>query len=175
MNAFKLLPLLGVFTIVMGCSASKKAQTEQDTALQLKYSKILEVPPGYISNKKLYRFIDDWINTTYSWGGNDKNGIDCSAFVKRLLKDVYNIETPRTSKDQYLVESIDRFSSTGKLSEGDLVFFATKDKRNVSHVGLYLQNNRFINADTRSGVCIRSLKATYWKAKLVAFGRVKAI
>ena len=38
------------------------------------------------------------------------------------------------------------------MREGDLVFF--KSGRGISHVGLYVGNNKFVNASTSGGVTI---------------------
>ena len=63
-----------------------------------------------ITNIVLYTtFIDQWWATRYSYGGTDKNGIDCSAFTCKIFTAVYGIILPRTAADQYdLTEKIDR-------------------------------------------------------------------
>ena len=56
--------------------------------------------------------------------------------------------------------------------KGDLVFFRTRGKR-VSHVGIYLGDNKFIHAP-RTGKSITTSKLQgYWKQRLVGFGRVQ--
>lgn len=141
-------------------------------ALQIKYSKYLNVEPYEIINLRLYAFIDKWLNTPYKWGGTDKNGIDCSAFVELLLNEIYNMNLPRTSFQQFFDEHVDKFSSNEYLTEGDLVFFRTIKGTVVSHVGLYLQNNMFVNAASH-GVSIASLNDPYWSKRFIAAGRAK--
>jgi cell wall-associated NlpC family hydrolase len=53
--------------------------------------------------------------------------------------------------------------STAELRPGDLVFFNTL-RRTISHVGIYLGNNRFVHASsTRSGVVeVSDLRDSYW-------------
>jgi lipoprotein Spr len=133
------------------------------------------VDPKDIVNQKLYAFLDEWMHTPYLFGGDSKKGIDCSAFVRRLLKEIYGVEVPRVSVAQFLDKRIVRYSDPKYLHEGDLVFFTLDENKTVSHVGMYLQNNRFINCDTEKGVCIRDLKAGYWKKSLVAYGRIKSL
>ncbi len=140
--------------------------------LQEKYGRFLNVPAEQVTNLVLYRFIDQWLHTPYKWGGTTKNGIDCSAFVQRLLSEVYNINIPRTSLDQFDADWIERFGSTRALSEGDLIFFRTMEEKIVSHVGLYLSNRMFINSSSK-GVSIASLDDPYWRSRYVAAGRVK--
>lgn len=51
-----------------------------------------------------------------------------------------------------------------RLVKGDLVFFSD-DRREISHVGLYLGNGSFIHASTSKGVRIDSLSNEYWKPR----------
>ena len=143
-------------------------------AIQLRYANYLGVPPEEIRNLRLYQFIERWLNTPYKWGGMDERGIDCSAFLQRLLSDVYLIQIPRTSIEQFFAEKVEKFRSSAYLSEGDLVFFRTIEGKYVSHVGLYLHNDKFVNSSSSRGVSIASLKDPYWKKRYVAAGRLKA-
>jgi len=188
-----LLPLLLAY-----CSSSRKATSQDNTIivintqkavpvsnaeslkpnktytdLQVKYAGYLKVTPEKITNTQLYTFIDEWLYTPYKWGGNDKRGIDCSAFMQRLLQTVYNIHIPRTSVDQFFHDWVDRFGSTEYLAEGDLVFFKTMKGKLISHVGLYLGNKMFVNSSSSKGVSIGNLDDPYWKTKYVAAGRLK--
>jgi murein DD-endopeptidase / murein LD-carboxypeptidase len=143
------------------------------TDLQVKYAGYLNVTPEKITNTRLYTFIDEWLYTPYKWGGMDKHGIDCSAFMQKLLQQVYNIHIPRTSVDQFFHDWVDRFGSAEYLAEGDLVFFKTIKGKLISHVGLYLGNRMFVNSSSSKGVSIGNLDDPYWKAKYVAAGRLK--
>jgi lipoprotein Spr len=58
------------------------------------------------------------------------------------------------------------------LQEGDLVFFNI-DAGRISHVGIYLQNNKFVHASTKRGVVINDLNEPYYKKYFVRSGRVK--
>lgn len=151
----------------------KAVLSPEDQAIQLKYAGFLQTPPDSALNLKLYRFIDYWLHTPYLWGGTTKRGIDCSAFIQRLLADVYNIEIPRTSVQQFFTNNIEPFGSRHYLAEGDLVFFRTMKGKVISHVGLYLGNRRFVNSSSTYGVSIANLDEPYWKSKYVAAGRVK--
>lgn len=142
-------------------------------AIQVKYAHYLKVSPETIQNARLYNFIEKWLHTPYKWGGTDANGIDCSAFLQRLLAEVYMIHIPRTSVEQFFAQRIEKFSSADYLSEGDLVFFRTMENKLISHVGLYLHNNMFVNSSSSKGVSIASLKDPYWKKRYVAAGRLK--
>jgi len=142
-------------------------------SLQAKYARYLNTSPAQIQNIRLYQFIDQWLYTPYKWGGDNEKGIDCSAFMQKLLSQVYNIEIPRTSVQQFFTQWIDRFGSTKYLSEGDLVFFRTMDDKIISHVGLYLNNRMFVNSSSSKGVSIACLDDPYWRRCFVGAGRVR--
>lgn len=143
-----------------------------NSPLQVKYAGYLNVSPDSIVNIKLYAFIEQWINTPYKWGGTDERGIDCSAFLQRLFSEVYGLKLPRTSIEQLLTRSVECFRSPQFLAEGDIIFFRTVRNKPVSHVGIYLQNNRFINSSSSKGVSIGGLNDPYWKARYVVAGRI---
>src|SRR5262249_19735755 len=52
-------------------------------SLQVKYARYLSTSPDHVVNLRLYRFIDTWMGTPYKWGGVDRRGIDCSAFIQQ--------------------------------------------------------------------------------------------
>jgi cell wall-associated NlpC family hydrolase len=143
-------------------------------SLQLEYSKKLSVSPDSIINLRLYSFIKQWTGTPYVWGGNSTAGIDCSAFVQRLYRAVYDINVPRTSIEQFFARKVELYSNTKYLVEGDLVFFKTMSNNNaVTHVGFYLRNGYFINASSSKGVSLGNLYDDYWSDRYVASGRLK--
>src|SRR5205085_10927280 len=96
--------------------------------------------------------------------------IDCSAFTQTLLHNVYGVEVSRTAHEQY---SSSTHINAGDLSEGDLVFF--KSGKTISHVGLYLGNNKFVHASTSFGVMISDLNESYWSKKYAGAGRVRPL
>ena len=154
-------------------SVTDSSQLRYNAAIQIRYAGYLKIEPQQIQNIKLYSFIDQWMATPYKWGGTDAAGIDCSAFIQRVLAQVYNIQIPRTSVQQFFNEWIDKFGSTEYLSEGDLVFFRTDNEKLISHVGMYLKNRMFVNSSSSKGVSIACLDDPYWKSKYVAAGRIK--
>ena len=188
-----LLYLIVSVAFVIACGNSKKAASNWDTIvvkttdtsnsllttmspeqrLRVKYAAWLKTTPDSLKNIALYHFIDKWMNTPYRWGGTDEKGIDCSAFMQRLLQDVYNIPVPRTSVEQFFTKNVEPFHDGHYFAEGDLVFFATIPGKPVSHVGFYLQNRVFVNASSSQGVSLANLDDPYWKKRYVAAGRIK--
>ena len=143
-------------------------------ALKERYAEKLKISPDSLTNTDLYAFINRWWGTPYVWGGDDLNGIDCSAFIQWLFVEVYKIKIPRTSVQQLYTGRVELFRSAKYLSEGDIVFFRTIDNTVVSHVGVYLGNNRFVHCCVSEGVTISSLDELYYKRRYVAAGRIRA-
>ena len=139
---------------------------ENISQLQFKYAILLDAEVEQIQNIGLFQNIDYWFGTRYRFGGTTKNGIDCSAFVQVLFSSHYKIGMPRTAHEQY--DATIRISRE-ELQEGDLIFFNTRG--GVSHVGIYLQNNKFVHASTSEGVTITNMDDSYWGKRIIGYGR----
>lgn len=102
----------------------------------------------------------------YVWGGSTASGVDCSGLIYVVAnKAGYHIG--RYSADGYFNRSY--YVSTPK--PGDLVFFSNTYMPGISHIGIYIGNNQFINADEKYGVKISSLDNVYYKAHFDSFKR----
>jgi len=140
------------------------------TPMQFKYAILMDVPVEALNNLKLFSFIDEWYGTPYRFGGSTKDGIDCSAFSSNLMTSVFGIGLPRMAKDQY---NACAHVKRDQLEEGDLVFFHTT-RKGISHVGVYLGNNKFVHASLNYGVTISSLTDPYYERTFRGGGRTKA-
>lgn len=140
---------------------------ESSSALQFKYALLTDAPVEALANLDLLHFMDEWYGTPYRYGGTSKKGIDCSAFALGLLSSVFAVSIPRTVREQY--ENSRRINRS-ELQLGDLVFFNTRGR--ISHVGVYLINNKFVHASTSNGVMISDLDDSYFYKKYVGAGRI---
>jgi lipoprotein Spr len=145
-----------------------KPDVENASSVQLKYAVLLNTEVESLPSKALLENVDDWYGVRYRTGGNTKSGVDCSGFTVAVYAAVYGIMLPRVSRDQY---RISRKISTTDLREGDLVFFNTKG-HGVSHVGVYLGNNKFIHASVSRGVMVSGLFEPYYLQRFVGGGRI---
>lgn len=111
------------------------------------------------------------LGVAYRFGGTSPTqGLDCSGFMQYVFRKSLQINLPRTSAEQARMGvSISR----AELQPGDMVFFNTTG-RNISHVGLYIGNNRFIHAPrTGKNIEITSMENSYWAKRYVTARRVK--
>jgi lipoprotein Spr len=136
--------------------------------VQLKYAVLMNTEVESLPNKTLLESVDEFFGVRYRTGGNGKTGIDCSGFTVAVYLAAYGINLPRVSKEQY---RISRKISTTELQEGDLVFFHTRGS-GVSHVGVYLGNNKFIHATVSRGVMVNDLFEPYYVQRFLGAGRI---
>ncbi|MFT7003046.1 MAG: cell wall-associated NlpC family hydrolase [Sulfurimonas sp.] len=159
---FRLLfVMLCALIIFSGCSTKRVKHPSRITT----HAKLKPKPkPSYKPKEDnwvttaLYTEYKKWYKTPYEYGGEDEDGIDCSALIQIVYKDAFNIKLPRTTKAQvkkgYLI-------SKKSTQEGDLVFFKTGFK--TRHAGIIIEKNKFIHTSSKNGVSVSSLNNPYWK------------
>ena len=130
--------------------------------LAFKYALKLDLPVEELANHQLLSFIDDWYGVKYRFGGDSKTGIDCSAFTRKLLSEVFSISVGRVVPDQ-LKAGIE--IPKPELRMGDLIFFKTSTghRKGLTHVGFYLGNGNFVHAATNRGVVFDNIEKDYYK------------
>ncbi len=112
-------------------------------------------------------FFKEWAGTPYLWGGDTKIGIDCSAFIQKMYRFVFNINLPRTTREQMKLGEICGYDD---LAFGDLVFFKTGIT--TYHVGFYYENGLFFNSSSSKGVSLGNLNDKYWKDRYLKTIRI---
>ncbi|MDD4357301.1 MAG: LysM peptidoglycan-binding domain-containing protein [Smithellaceae bacterium] len=126
---------------------------------------------GTADERKLFiKVATGFLGVPYRMGGVTVQGIDCSAFVRKMYE-FFNINLPRTAREQAMIGvRVDR----DKLEAGDLVFFRTK--RPIGHVGIYIGNNKFVHASYKArSVRIDSLEKPYFQQRFQRAVRVKRL
>jgi cell wall-associated NlpC family hydrolase len=145
----------------------KKSLIEQSN-LETLTNIVSEYSNNSVDRDALMIKIIELINTPYLWGGTSTNGIDCSAFVQRVMKYALGIDLPRTSAIQ---SSVGDEVAREELQFGDLVFFNTRG-RGVSHVGIYLGEGVFAHSSSSGGVKTSSLNEDYYNSRYLWARRV---
>ena len=151
--------------------SKKNVGISYDAALSLpnKYANLLGVAPTSLTNVELLAQMEKWYGTQYCFGGSTDSCIDCSSFTQVILRDVYNVKIPRNSQQQFDASTK---IETENLKEGDLVFFNTVSASMIiTHVGVYVCNNKFVHASTSKGVTINDLSEKYFAKAYRGAGR----
>jgi len=132
------------------------------------YAQIAGLSVSSIQNVQLYESIIKWLGTPYRYAGKTLGGIDCSGLVNKLIRAGFDLESQGNSVSLY--KQCTPLKKT-ELAEGDLVFFKTRSQ-NISHVGLYLGENKFVHSSRSNGVIISDLESPYYKRTFYKGGRL---
>jgi len=123
----------------------------------------------------LFDEVDDWLGTPYIYGGESKEGADCSGFIQSLFYSL-GYDIPRTASTQM---EFCKIVSIGNARAGDLLFFDTDNngRVNASHVGVYMGDDQFAHSLVRNanqGVVNYSIDSFngFYLNKLIAVGRI---
>lgn len=121
-----------------------------------------EQPGGNDSEvrKQLYAQYGEWRGVRYRNGGLSKAGVDCSGLVYLTYRDRFGVQLPRNTRE---LANIGTAVANAQWRAGDLVFFRIGLK--THHVGIYLEEGRFLHASTSSGVMISHVDEPYWKQR----------
>ena len=143
--------------------------TEPDPSPQVDLSKNLELKTDNVKmlKSKAYGFL----GIHYRFGGTSSKGIDCSAFVQQVFREMA-VSLPRTAREQF---DVGHEVSPGDLQKGDLVFFRTYASY-PSHVGIYLGESKMIHASSRDRrVVISTMNTPYYRARFIGAKRISKI
>lgn len=128
------------------------------------------------SGNNIVSYSNTFLGMPYLWGGTTpalfdttgkylSGGFDCSGFVQYIYKN-FDINLPRTTMEQVNKgASINIYS----LETGDLVFFKTNPAvhSEISHVGIYIGNNKFMHSLKDNDVIKTSDLTGYYKDNFV--------
>jgi len=134
-----------------------------------------DIPPEALQNETFGNMIaeaEKYLGYPYVWGGSSPStSFDCSGFVSWVInhcgngwnvgrlsaQGLYNVCTP---------------VSRGNARPGDLVFFkGTYDTPGISHVGIYVGNNRMIHCG--DPITYANLNTNYWQTHFYTYGRLR--
>lgn len=143
--------LLGalVALVLTGCTSTRPSATPSEADAS---------PTADETVQQLRAETERWEGTPYRLGGTSQQGIDCSAFVQILYRDVLDVPLPRTTHRQ---ADAGRAVPAEDVQPGDLVFFHLAHKQR--HVGVYLGDDEFAHASTSRGVTVSRLDESYWQ------------
>lgn len=111
-----------------------------------------------------------WIGTPYKYGGNTREGVDCSGFVLQVYLRALDISLPRTSAQQ---QEFCRKIRRDEMKPGDLMFFSVREGGNVGHVGIYIGDDNMIHASSKVGVVVVPITTDYFLRNYLSSGRIE--
>lgn len=132
-------------------NAELKTITPAPPAWQVKADKVISIALAL-----------DELAIPYVFGGETRNGMDCSGFTRFLFKQVgYNL--PRVSDDQSDIGTDVEYKD---LRIGDLIFYDFNNDGKITHVSICMGGGKMIHTNTpANGINIQS---TYWNYNSIA-------
>src|SRR5690606_31216883 len=135
---------------VSQAQTSKSTSSDPDNLPKEYFSQIMRVASNAMANTELYQFLYAWLCPSYRLGCDSKKDMDCSKFSLAVYENVFNTTIGYNSRNQYAnVKPIRK----NDLQPGDLVFFKIRS-RQITHVGIYLGDDKFAHAASSRGVMI---------------------
>lgn len=177
LQAYHFIDESGFYKVRIGNFPSREEALER--AADLKAGRVIEeyfiIAPGDYAaaqyegagdarlRQEILRTAKRFIGVPYRWGGESTvDGFDCSGLTM-VVYQLNGLDLPRTSADQWRTG---RPVGPHELSQGDLVFFATRGRGRVSHVGIYLGGDTFLHAPSRGNpIQTASLSSDYYRAR----------
>lgn len=109
--------------------------------------------------KQITDFALTYLNTPYIWGSTGPKSFDCSGFVNYVYKEIATVQLPRTS---YNIAKLKNKVEKDDLQIGDIIYFKTTKKKRISHVGIYIGDNKFVHASSaKKKVVISEIEGFY--------------
>lgn len=165
LRSFSLLLVLALSALLVGCAGQRiDSQSQRETPIQQEDLN----NPRWVK-QILYAQYNEWKTVKYKPGGLSKGGVDCSGLVYLTFDARLGIKLPRSTDAQV---NTGPTIATRDLVPGDLVFFKTG--KNTRHVGIYIEDGKFLHASTEKGVMISRLDDEYWARTYWKSIRIKA-
>jgi lipoprotein Spr len=168
--------LLAAAFVVTSCShrqfpVSSPVSTDSQIQVFIRSGTGKKLNTGRIKHNQLIRTARQYIGTPYCMGGTSTRCMDCSGLTYVSFA-AHKIALPHRSQDQARYGRI--ILNRNALKTGDLVFFTKSYNTSdyITHVGIYIGNNRFIHTSTSSGVIVTPLENPWWSQRFVFGTRI---
>ncbi|NDW18557.1 hydrolase Nlp/P60 [Dysgonomonas sp. 216] len=113
-----------------------------DKIFQIHSSFVTYLPDKEIHTEGIIPISLHFLNTPYLWGGKNIFGIDCSGFTQV----VYMLNGIHLLRDASQQAGQGRAIDFEDAQSGDLFFFSKPDSDKITHVGIYMGEERIIHA-----------------------------
>lgn len=161
------LALAFTISLILCCTSKPVSNREYSEIQQTSKNNVLSVTrgnPGYMAASLARK----QVGAPYRYGGSSPSGFDCSGLVQYVYGKL-GVNLPRKSRE---MARVGQQVPVHALLPGDLVFFRINRNR-VSHVGIYIGNDKFVHA-TKSGDPVRkdSITNAWWRKRFVVGRRL---
>jgi cell wall-associated NlpC family hydrolase len=123
---------------------------------------------GPIDQGRMGKIIAGYLRTPYREGGTGKLGLDCSGLVYVVYRDYNGSRLPANTTKLFKSLKAVQYKN---IKYGDLVFFSFNGSM-VSHVGIYVGNDKFVHASESNGVVISNIVDDYYRTAYKGSRRV---
>ena len=156
-----------VISLILCCTSKPVSNREYSEIQQTpKYNTatVIGRNPGYMAASLARK----QVGVPYRYGGSSPSGFDCSGLVQYVYGKL-GVNLPRKSRE---MAGVGQQVPVHALLPGDLVFFRI-NRNSVSHVGIYIGNDKFVHA-TKSGHPVRndSITNPWWRERFVVGRRL---
>ena len=150
MRALQILVAIVMALLLAACSATPERRASPSAARPVASEKGMDV----------VIFALGLVDTRYRFGGkNPEAGFDCSGMVAYIYGQAAGVKVGGSAAD---IARRGRPVDRDELRPGDLVFFNTRNA-SLSHVGIYIGDDRFVHAPSTQGQArIDKLAANYY-------------
>lgn len=119
--------------------------------------------PASTRAARILAFTHRWLGTPYLWGGTSRTGIDCSAFLREMYRELFTVELPRTTRQQIDLGvdlPVDGRDPSRGLQPGDLIFYVDRTGT-PNHVVVFAGNDTIVHSTSGRGVVIDPIRKIF--------------
>jgi len=160
-----LLILILIASVIASCRSYPRYRTQSSVTPRDQTAGKQLTTDDYL---RFSMILQEYLGRPYKSRSSYGEGLDCSLFTLEVYRRFNRTMLPRTSSEQYLEG---RVVPRTRLKYGDLVFYKT-DRKQIGHVGIYVNKNEFIHASTTRGVIISNMSEDYWSRRYIGARRI---
>lgn len=115
---------------------------------------------------------NEFLGIPYQFGGEGKEGIDCSSFTQKYFRKL-GISLGRSSREQFNGDGLEEVR-VEDLKNNDLLFFKENPSEEISHVAVYIGDGKMVHSSKREGgVAISDFaNSSFWKKRFYKAKRI---
>ena len=128
---------------------------------------VSEVKATSGSVSKIRGVAESYLGVPYLFGGQSRDGMDCSGFVRQVFNEAVGVQLPHNAS---AISKFGRDVSKSDLQPNDIIFF--KGMFFIEHTGIYMGNGYFIHSQSGVGVNYTKLDSPYFGEHFTCAKRV---